>query len=144
MKYYIPLWWIFGPNSADTIIEKQNILILSELFEKLIIMVDEDVNNSHIFISIVQIHQSKLQKTTFLFVKTKQRVDFKKRKRTRLQAYLTSFIFCQIKGQQSYKVIVAFHLHFDKLLKDKLAIKSFHYQTQGVPFNISLIFVGIV
>ena len=71
MKYNISFLWIFWSYFTNSIVQKENILILCQLFEELIIMIEKKVNYTHVLLCIVKIHESKFQKFTFLFVKTK-------------------------------------------------------------------------
>ena len=100
---------IFMRNS---IVQVQYIVVLTELFKKLWILVDVAVDNSNKFGSIVHTHQGNLQILAFLSVQSDQRVDLEQGKRCGQETDLPVIIFGEIEWNDSDQVVVTLGGYF--------------------------------
>jgi hypothetical protein len=49
---------IFRSDFGDAVIEKQNVFVLRQLLEELIIVIEKQIYYTHVFLSVVKIHES--------------------------------------------------------------------------------------
>ena len=54
----IPFRRIFRPDFGDAVIEEQNVFVLRQLLEELIIVIEKQIYDTDVFLSVVEIHES--------------------------------------------------------------------------------------
>ena len=115
------------------------------MFEKLRIVTQEKIYDSFILLGIIRIHQTYFEVSPFLLKYFDScKMHNHERQRSLKKTNLSSIIFVEKRSQNSSEIKIAINSSFKVLFKDKRCFKSFNYQADGIPFDISLVFIGII